>query len=784
MYNGNTIMDIAAFDFVVLPLSFQRPWLEAQPSSLASPNRFFSKEELLGFAFFRYEEAATFHLYEHFRLSLTEARNRLKQLYFLPEAPTGDPRVDRLVAMRSSLRQAGLVIETDFSGVFVGKKCLIVGYSPDDPELNAALTKLKLKAEYFREESHEQPRVASFGTIKEEVSSVFENIASLLDAGVPLMDIRIHVPADEYRFDLELHARYFGIPVNIPETDAWGATPVGIYVKQRILDGASGDEIIAQAPVEFGLDATHPIFHKLASLSSLPMEPGRKRELLIETIDDMSLERPTITPELRMMTAPIADARLHVFVLGANDGQLPYLWSDDDYLSDRQKRALGQLTSTVKNDHERTTWFRYFKSQPNLYVSWLRQSKGDEGYPSPLLKEVDVVPWPSSLGVSYASRLGVFAYAAMLDQRRVYHTTSPYLEAYGRALPIAYRTFDYAYKPFDVGQGETKLQFAYSGIKTYYQCPFRYYLEAIVKLDDDEEDNFFIKFGNLAHEILSRKYEEGFDFETVYQELTTATAFDPKEKVLLLRLKQDLAAVIAYNAEHEAAMERPRVACEVETKFALDAKTYLKGKIDKVVITGADDGAYASLIDYKTGSESFEPREIPFGFSLQLPIYALLIERDERFCDVEIIGYYIQNIIAAKLVRPVSKDAREFYREQLRLRGMALADIRKLATFDGTLAESNYIQSLRLTKKGAFDKRSKVATASAMKAHRDQALQKVLEACAAIRASAFHIIPKKIDGDDMSCKYCHFRDICFRPELAYQNLSTKHKETDDGPLME
>jgi ATP-dependent helicase/nuclease subunit B len=224
---------------------------------------------------------------------------------------------------------------------------------------------------------------------------------------------------------------------------------------------------------------------------------------------------------------------------------------------------------------------------------------------------------------------------------------------------------------------------------------------------------------------------------------------------------------------------------EHTVKFRLDDITSFKGKIDKVWITKDADGQrYLSLVDYKTSNEDFDARKLPYGHSMQLPTYALLLHEDDTLKQIEVIGLYIQNIIAGKLVRPLGKDPREFYRDQLRLAGLSTSDTAKLATLDKDYQQSQYIRTIGTIKSGELKKSAKVADAATFESYRELTRTKIVEAVKEIRSHRFNIDPKRFSGSDHSCQYCPFRDICFRKEEAYIDIKLGQEDDEDESAAE
>jgi ATP-dependent helicase/nuclease subunit B len=338
---------------------------------------------------------------------------------------------------------------------------------------------------------------------------------------------------------------------------------------------------------------------------------------------------------------------------------------------------------------------------------------------------------------------------------------------------------------------EKMITLSHTSLKTFYQCRFKYYAQYVLGLSDDQ-DNFFIKYGRYAHQIIEihdRRLEEGqpFDFDDVSSEIFKDYDFSPKEKTLLNHLHEDLRRLLDFNDEHRATMNSPTSIVESRYRYELDEKTSIIGRIDKIVMTRKDDKQYVSIIDYKTNDEAFDKSKLPYGYSMQLPLYSLLVANDPSFTDAQIIGYYIQNIAPKDFLKKPGQTIDQLYQRQLRLNGLSIDDIGVLSSFDGSLLDnssSRFIKSLALKSDGGFRYPKRVADYDKFEQYKSTVLEHARSASSAIRTNDFTINPKQLGKTDYSCKYCPFRDLCFRPDRAVEFIKLDDEEDSDEPELE
>jgi ATP-dependent helicase/DNAse subunit B len=271
--------------------------------------------------------------------------------------------------------------------------------------------------------------------------------------------------------------------------------------------------------------------------------------------------------------------------------------------------------------------------------------------------------------------------------------------------------------------------------------------------------------GTFAHEVFETMGTDLSQFDVVFdQALTNQKALSAKELMLFFHLKKQLLRVCEFNLKHLQAMTNPTVEVEKEMIYQHDDNTNLVGYIDKIMMVRDEQGReYLTVVDYKSGAESFDEQLLPFGWSLQLPIYALMLQEHPSFKGKEILGLFIQHIIETSMDPKTIEIDEALYPKSLQLDGIALADRNKLQWFDETIrdGQSQFLQGVSIIKSGEFRKTNHVKSTETMVGYATLAKQKIEQASQGIRQQAYAINPKIIKGKS-SCDYCPFLDTCFR----------------------
>jgi ATP-dependent helicase/nuclease subunit B len=188
------------------------------------------------------------------------------------------------------------------------------------------------------------------------------------------------------------------------------------------------------------------------------------------------------------------------------------------------------------------------------------------------------------------------------------------------------------------------------------------------------------------------------------------------------------------------------------------------------------------VVDYKSGAETFDEQLLPFGWSLQLPIYALILQEHPSFQGKEILGLFIQHIIETSLNPKTIELNGQLYPKSLQLDGIAVGDRSKLQWFDKTVVDgqSQFLEGVSIVKSGEFRKTNHIKSEKMIGEYANLAKQKIEQASQGIRRQEYAINPRNIKGKS-SCDYCPFLDTCFRKPSDVEHIQMEKKglvETD------
>ncbi len=214
----------------------------------------------------------------------------------------------------------------------------------------------------------------------------------------------------------------------------------------------------------------------------------------------------------------------------------------------------------------------------------------------------------------------------------------------------------------------------------------------------------------------------------------------------------------------------------------------LKGVIDRVDLCEKEDRCYVKVVDYKSGSTTYDLLSIYYGQQLQLMIYlnAAMEMMKEKYPDKELktggVFYYHLQQPFVEVERNVEEE--KLQRELLRAMrpdGMVQGEDEVVYAMDRDIAETNSsdVIPVKYKKDKTFDRNAKVLTEEEFRLVCHHVNRKVREFGEEIAEGNIAIAPTLLTDKD-ACTYCEFHGICKYDEklegFAHRELEKLGKE--------
>ena len=529
-----------------------------------------------------------------------------------------------------------------------------------------------------------------------------------------------------------------------------------------------------------------------------------------------------------------AQAHKHLIILGANEGSFPVAKSDAKLLSDKNIAELNEygigISPTVSRENRRERFnVHQLLSEPreSVYISFITSSDDKEkaalpceaveqitqmfsrgkDYPYPVL----IVDGDSRVYTRQHARKkvveGIRSFGERPKKRKFIQDISNVREALCEKSESFVCQNQVKANLKNAWHLTAKGTISVTRIETFYDCPYRYYLEHGLRLKERPEGDLRpIEAGNIFHDVLDNFVRElhtcgncdekaKYLAERAFSETLEKPCYKPllksnKVRYFIGQLRKEVVSTCIKIKEQTENSDFKTVAQEwgfgTEMVPALEIDTpggviKLKGKIDRVDIK--EDKFI--LIDYKSGSKSFDESKLYEGADLQLPVYVSAYEKLNK--NKRCAGFYYLSTKDAFAERPREKE--------LRFSGRTLADVAVAESIDRRLAQTNKSKLLGANIKATepskaeieagavvtreFWEGEKVSSAEEMKAMPVYAVEMVKRAAAELAKGKIADIPRK--GE---CEYCNVKDACDFEDLQPTEPRRKTENITPADLRE
>lgn len=772
-------------NLIIAPYYLYTSILKKRDEGVFNSNvKIFTKEQLVSSLFGRVKNKALYYLIENEGLGLDLY---LKYLPFLVtpnithEIKENSESLKKLDYLQKKLKENKLInLDNNFLNKYKERKCLVIGYRNDDEYLNQLLKNFTNNISFYPLNKEKRSlNVYSYPNVISEVAAFFNEVSNLIKKGVKKEDIKLLRPREDYLESL----RYLSIHFNINIIDNVG-TPLIHYplVKEKfnnlfLTEELFNDRLATFLKEEQFSNELNEFKNLLIFTPKLNLGFDDYKYLISHLLEKKNLLEMQFEDGIEIVdSVDIFKDNEHLFILDFSQSNYPNFKKEIDLLTKEEKVLLGLPTNEDEYLNEKDKLIKIILNKKHLYLSFATQV-GERKYEKSIL--VDELGLNLIKG-ELAKQLNSTEYARYIYgiSRDLYRNFS---EDDGtiKALEFIdskneYLSFDNSFKGINY-INTNSIVLSYTSVDRFYNCPFSYYLERILKIGE-EVDTHYMKIGLLAHKLLEESKDPNFDFKTRFVELLKEMQLSNRDRIIMEGYEGLLRSTIKFHLILKEKMSLIEEHEELPLEINIDAKTKLKGIVDKLYVVGEKNNRNLILIDYKTGNSTYKDKFIDYGLNLQLPIYCLLISNNLKFSNDKILGIYIQKIRDNEnYIFESEKEEENYYYSILKFIGKTLNDTNRLRYFDPDYELGGFIDGL-VTSTGNFTK-AKSASEDYFIEKKSQALEKVEEANKRIRNSEFKIQPIIESNSLDACLYCEFKDVCFRRSKDFLDLNKLEAST-------
>lgn len=740
--------------------------------------------------FYAYDNKTIYNVMKEYNTSYSLAKSYIQDTYYIIEDQYDNKKLNKLLEIKNYLLDNDLVIKDDlFINLLKSKNKLYVygfDYITKYNNYLLDLTKEYVDVEVIDKEYKEYDHtVYSANTMEEEVLFVAEKISSLINDGVDINKIYLAGIDDEYEFTIRRIFKEYNIPYFIKNNNILYDVAIAKYFFDNLNNNI--EELFEDIKKKYKIDNNNPIYSKLFNLVNKYYFTDNYLEvidLMIEEAKRTTL--PSTHMEHEITTIDINDNIIYddeyVFLMNFNMGVFPKVKKDEDYVNDSIKPSILETSKEI-NVITKNNLIKSIKNIKNLYISYKLSSPFNKYYASYLIEDnfkEEKIDFTTS---SYSDNINKLLFGKHLDNLIKYNETN-------KVLPILNNTYNIPYNKYDnTFKGLTnkidRINYSYSNMSSYFKCPFRFYCEKVLYIDEFNKNiNTFV--GSLFHHILEVCLSSDLDIDEEYDkflnEYKDEYDFNNHDYYFIEKLKSEIHYIVnivrkQYNnlmGDYRELYEEEVLTTTHELNIDTKINATLKGFVDKII----QDGNDLIVIDYKTGNSDIVNRDMfEYGLHIQLPLYLYLLETTKP--ELNVAGIYLQHILTGNNRKDPKKTQEELRENELKLDGLTLNDTNIIDKFDMSYENSKMIKSLKVDK--ACNLPAKRTYTYEEKEDIKNIMKELIKTCVDnVYDANFEIKPILINGNkEDGCKYCSMRDVCYKKDNQYNRIQISKEGDED-----
>ena len=214
---------------------------------------------------------------------------------------------------------------------------------------------------------------------------------------------------------------------------------------------------------------------------------------------------------------------------------------------------------------------------------------------------------------------------------------------------------------------------------------------------------------------------------------------------------------------------------------------HLRGRIDRMDVCEDGGKVYVKIIDYKSGSTSFDLLALYYGLQLQLVVYMDAVTEmaqhyypDKEVVPAGILYYNIADPLAEKKGQPDPEKIDAEILKKLRMNGLVNSELEVVRHLDRTIEKESDVIPVVLKDGEVQARRSSVANRERFARLSQFVHRKLKEAGQEILDGEIGVAPYK-NGQRTACDYCPYHAVCGfdRKTSGYEFNRWKNRKTEE-----
>ncbi len=690
-----------------------------------------------------------FYMMKHFSVS-PNLSDRIKRYfdYIMIEEVYDNPRIEKLKQFKAALIRDDILTETKINTSYV--------YSINEMFVPKFIDK-PVKNYNIERNFTNQILLVKAKDIEEQIRFTYEKVIELIESGVNLENIHILNSTSEE--DLQFKKIFNDARINYNINKSISISTYQITLKLiKILRESGYHSALDYLKLQEPSDILNKLIRLFNSYDSSLIQDDL--DTFIYELNKVKFSSSGFSEAINISSFDniLVNDNDYYILLNYYDEVFPKKYLDNDYLSNEEASRINFPSSLQLNKNTKIQVTKKLNSIKNLIIAY-PEKVIDDTIKSRIILERPVIEIEYKKKISltsYLPSLDLLEYAKDIFNYENYRIKSDKLEL----LNNTFRDNLHRFIPQFSGINPETLKLllkrnnTLSGakIETYNLCPFRYFLNYLLKLDDFS-DNIFTFIGNVIHKSLElRLTNKDFKIIEILKQYNFPENEEYKFRLFSEIVIENVEVITEIVTQFENSSLFKKIYTETKINQKFDELFFLSGYIDKVMID--EEKNYLLVVDYKYSDKDFTLDEFNKGYKLQLPFYLLACQ--DMFPEKEPIGLLYQRTSLEKKEKDKNSD--------FKMKGIILNQDEVIKRIDPSI---DSIKGLKAKKDGSVSKtQSSVISNEDMSLLLGKTRDFISNAAEEIKSGNFIIKPivheiSQRSQDSISCEYCSFFSICY-----------------------
>lgn len=458
----------------------------------------------------------------------------------------------------------------------------------------------------------------------------------------------------------------------------------------------------------------------------------------------------------------------YVYCLGLNETIIPQEFKNTNLLLNQEALALKYPTTyDALNKHQNTLRHLFSCHHQKIILSYaLRDLNGGDLVVSSIIQKL------TKLFTIPTFKKHILIHPSLKEDYYLKGHQDDSLSVLNHHL-LVYKQSHHQVLPMHINHQHNPL--SASKLEVYNQCPYKYYLQYILKVDSI--NNSLIQsneIGTLVHYVLEKNHHyfnnyQAKNFDSLKEDIHLSIQnylkthmlkkYALKKNQFFLKLIEDdlynTIIVLAKQMQH-GLFELS--ACE-ERVYDKIQDIELKGFIDRVDLYQN----YLKVIDYKSSNKELNLELARLGFNMQMLIYLEMLSKNKNYDKGAVLYFNTKKRILKSEISILEKQDPESFFKLYKMDGYSVDDT--YLEIDHEIEQESDIIKIKLKKDGSPYSNAKIISHDELDTLLQEITLHIQSLYQQMITGDIRIYPTRSDNPNIDmhinpCRFCHYKAIC------------------------